>query len=401
MDEASFTIIVQRPWMDRYDSLAGHHVLDVQGRQRGVQAPEVGEILEHRLDDGISQLIWLIARCDEHGLRADCRDIVGVAGVHAAGDDIGDVIGMRRKEPIDRRASDAHQPRLAARRRLLGQSIGMPRFKNDRVDFVATKRLVLFGGLELQPMLKIRYRPAIQSEDDIAGEGISGTALPDADALATQKEQLNDFLGRDIRTEFRVSPVSAATDLETDLKAAQLQALTARPELRQSRLQVQQAEMNRRITKSGYLPDVSLSFHNLTLSNIQLLPSNVASVGVLVTWTPFDWGRRSHELAENTRQIEQARNGLTEAQSQVLVDVNSKFRKLQESRLLLEAAGLTREAQKENLRVVMNQFEQKTALMKDVLQARASLANADKQYQQALLSVWTAKADFEKALGED
>jgi hypothetical protein len=46
-------------------------------------------------------------------------------------------------------ASDAHQPRPAVRRRLLGQPIGVPRFENDRVDFVPTKRLILFGGPEL------------------------------------------------------------------------------------------------------------------------------------------------------------------------------------------------------------------------------------------------------------
>jgi len=53
----------------------------------------------------------------------------------------------------------------------------MPRFENDRVDFVPTKRLVLFGGSEFQHTLRIRYRRAIKSEDDIAGEVISDTAL--------------------------------------------------------------------------------------------------------------------------------------------------------------------------------------------------------------------------------
>ena len=62
----------------------------------------------------------------------------------------------------------------------------MPRFKNNRVDFVATKRLVLFGGSEFQHTLRIRYRRAIKSEDDIAGEVISDTDRADADALATQ-----------------------------------------------------------------------------------------------------------------------------------------------------------------------------------------------------------------------
>src|SRR6516164_1733351 len=60
MEKAGLTIIFQRSWMDRHDCLAWHHVLDLQGRQRGVQPPENGEVLEHRLDHGIDQLIRLI-----------------------------------------------------------------------------------------------------------------------------------------------------------------------------------------------------------------------------------------------------------------------------------------------------------------------------------------------------
>ena len=62
----------------------------------------------------------------------------------------------------------------------------MSRFKNDRIDFVAAKRLVLFGGREFQHTLGTRGRRAIKSEDDIAGEIISDTARADADALAAQ-----------------------------------------------------------------------------------------------------------------------------------------------------------------------------------------------------------------------
>jgi outer membrane protein TolC len=40
-------------------------------------------------------------------------------------------------------------------------------------------------------------------------------------------------------------------------------------------------------------------------------------------------------------------------------------------------------------------------LLSDVLQSQASLSELNHQYQQALLSFWTAKAEFEKALGED
>jgi outer membrane protein TolC len=83
------------------------------------------------------------------------------------------------------------------------------------------------------------------------------------------------------------------------------------------------------------------------------------------------------------------------------VEVAAKFRKLGETRALLHATTLQRDAEREKLRVVMNQFEQKTALLKDVLQEKTSLESVTDQYNQASLSFWTAKADFEKSLGEE
>jgi len=221
------------------------------------------------------------------------------------------------------------------------------------------------------------------------------------DTLASQKEQLNELLGRDIHTEFEVLEVPESTVLEASLESAETRALSARPELRQTRLTLQQAELDRRITKTQYIPDVSFAVSDLSLANVNLLPSNVASVGVMVTWDPLDWGRRRHELAAADKTIQQSKNIVNETEAQILVEVRAKFRKLGESRALLAAARLNLDAEQEKQRVVMNQYAQKAALLKDVLQQRASVESATDQYSRALLSFWSAKADFEKALGEE
>ena len=220
-------------------------------------------------------------------------------------------------------------------------------------------------------------------------------------SMASQKEQLNSLLGRDIPTDFTVVEVPEATDTESDLEAARTKALSARPELREGRLRVEQAKINRRITKADYIPDVSLTVNNLSFVNVNMLPSNVASAGVLITWNPVDWGRRKHELAAATKQIEQSTNSVNDAEAQVLVEVAAKFRKLAESRALLSAAKLQLDAEREKLRVLMNQYEQRVALSKDVLQQRSLVESATSQNSQALLSFWAAKADFEKSLGEE
>lgn len=220
--------------------------------------------------------------------------------------------------------------------------------------------------------------------------------------LAAQKEQLNNLLGRDIRTQFEVSPVLEPTTFEMDLPAAQNRALDQRPELKEARLKVKQADLDRRIKKSEFIPDVSLGLNYVSPRNFDdFVPKNFATAGVVVSWDIFDWGKRNHELDAKRKTIEQAQAALQETESKVLIDVNTKFRKLQQTKQLLRVARLVQDTARENLRVAENKYKLQAVLLSDVLQTEASVADADHQYQQALLAFWTAKAEFEKALGQD
>jgi outer membrane protein TolC len=220
--------------------------------------------------------------------------------------------------------------------------------------------------------------------------------------LATQKEQLNILLARDVTTEFEVMGVPEFVALETDLAAARRTALERRPELEQARLNLEQAKLARRIKKSEYIPDVSAGLTVLTPRNFSdAVPKHFVNVGVAVSWEFFDWGRKKHELAEKDDTVEQARTGLKEAEERVLVDVGDKLRKLQQSGQALRVARLAAESATENLRVSTGRYKFQAVLLSDVLQSQASLAEANHGYQQALLAFWTAKAEFETALGED
>ena len=189
---------------------------------------------------------------------------------------------------------------------------------------------------------------------------------------------------------------------ETDLPEARRVALEKRPELQQARLLIQQATLDRRIKKSHYIPDVSAGFTYLTARNFSdAVPKNFANVGVAVTWEVFDWGRKKNELAAKDKAIEQANASLKETEDQVLIDVGDKLRKLQLAGQALRVARLSEDSAKENLRVSTGRYKFQAVLLSDVLQSQASLAEASHEYQQALLAFWTAKAEFEKSLGED
>ncbi len=218
--------------------------------------------------------------------------------------------------------------------------------------------------------------------------------------MEASKELLNYLLGRDIRTEFTVDPVSVNTLYEVDLSSAQSRALAERPEIREAQLKLKLAEFDHRLKKAEAIPEVSLTFSYFSAFGVSVLPRNASGVGFTMNWSPFDWGRRKHEMAEKQKTIEQAREGLREAESLILREVGDRFRKLQEARALLRVSQFHQESAREKLRVATNKYAQEVVLYKEVLQTQAGLSEAQDRHQQALLAFWTARADFEKAIGE-
>ncbi len=219
--------------------------------------------------------------------------------------------------------------------------------------------------------------------------------------LQTQEERLNQLLGRDLRRRFRVAPTPVPSLAELDLQVAQSRSLELRPELRAATLKNQQAEYDRRAKKAEYIPDISLSIQYLSFVNLKMLPSNVASAGLSLTWEPFDWGRKKHELAEKTKTVEQTVEALRETEAQVVVEVNTQFRNVQETFAALRVTQLALEAAKEKLRVAGNAYRVQAVRLDQLLETQTAVSSATAQYQRALSSYWEARADLDKAIGED
>ena len=219
--------------------------------------------------------------------------------------------------------------------------------------------------------------------------------------LATQREALNQLLGRDVSTLFRVEFIPEQDTSDLTLDSARHAALVNRPECRQAQLKEKQAQYDRRLAKAEYIPDLSLSLRYQGIYNVQTLPPNVATAGFLLTWEPFDWGRRHNKVVEATKTIEQARNGIEETESKVAVEVGANYRKWYDASLLLKASRTAHEAAAEQLRVTGNKYKEQAALLRDLLQAQAQSSETNFQYQQALSSYWSAFAELRKAMGEE
>jgi outer membrane protein TolC len=221
-----------------------------------------------------------------------------------------------------------------------------------------------------------------------------------ADQLATASEKLNDLMGRDIHTQFRVVSLrSADTELETT-EALEATALENRPELKKTKLQVQQADYDARAKKAEYIPDLSVGFNYFTTANLQIA-GNIAIAGLQLTWEPFDWGRKKHEYAERRVKEEQAKVAVNSTQRSVLLEVRNGWRQLENARRQLALTDATERAARQNLKEAQEQVKREAVLTRVLFRSQSDLASADSQKQQALAAFWQARADLKKAIGEE
>jgi outer membrane protein TolC len=221
------------------------------------------------------------------------------------------------------------------------------------------------------------------------------------DTLADSKEGLNHLLGRSVQTEFAVEPVPAPFPEQEDVSAARATALEHRPEVKLAANRVRQAELSTKSEKTHYIPDIAIQASYFSPANINFLPQNIGSVGALLTWQPWDWGEKRHKVRQAALAEQQEELSLEDTREQILLDVNSKFRRLREARSHLAVTEAIRDAETEKMRNKKEAYSQQSILLSDLLKEQSSLADAESQYHQAVLAYWSTRADFQKTLGEE
>jgi len=221
------------------------------------------------------------------------------------------------------------------------------------------------------------------------------------DTLADSKEALNHLLGRSVQTEFAVEPVPATFPEQEDLSAARATALEHRPEVKLAANRVHQAELSTRSEKTHYIPDIAIQASYFSPANINFLPQNIGSIGALLTWQPWDWGEKRHKVRQAALAERQAELSVEDIREQILLEVNSNFRHLREARARLAVTEAIRDAEIEKMRNQKEAYSQQAILLSDLLKQQSSLADAEGQYHQAVLAYWSARADFQKSLGEE
>jgi outer membrane protein len=312
---------------------------------------------------------------------------------------------------------------LAVRMQELAVEFSKEEFKGKQQSVVADVKQAYYAilqaesALEAQKALILQY----QETDRVASEYLAQESVLLSDSLEvkaklaqaqhqmvvlknnldTDKEHLNNLLGRDIDTPFHTQSTPPASAEEMDLKVARQTALRQRPEIKEAEIDVSRAGLDLKLAKAQYIPDIGGALRYFSPINTQILPQNIVSGGLALTWEPIDWGRRKDKVKQKSLTVEQSNNQLQNTRGKILLDVDNTFRKLEESRSMISVAQAARDASNEKLREVSDKFKQSAVLLRDVLQQQAAVANANHDYEESLLALLNATAEFEKALGEE
>lgn len=123
-------------------------------------------------------------------------------------------------------------------------------------------------------------------------------------------------------------------------------------------------------------------------------------VGVNVTWTLWDGGRTSAQIAEARHQLDAARERLAELDSHIALEVRQRRLDLGSARAQVTTAAAGLRSAAEARRVVAERFSAGVATTTDLLDAQVDQLEAELDRTRALASVKLAEARLARALGQ-
>ena len=162
------------------------------------------------------------------------------------------------------------------------------------------------------------------------------------------------------------------------------------PEIVEAEETVVKAKAAHRLAKLEYVPDAVITGGYMFQTGIPILPDDFSWIGVVATWTIFDFGKRERTIKERGAQVTMAKANLEMVRAKVAAAAQKTVVDLDRTRRILE---LTRQVA--SLRRAATTRDQDPGP-----EAKAALAKAEAEMFQAELDYRTAYAQMKRAAGE-
>ena len=211
--------------------------------------------------------------------------------------------------------------------------------------------------------------------------------------------ELNDLLGLPLDTQLELDP-EVATNVELLAKAEYVkQAWGENPEIRSAEQAVAKARAGVAEAKTAYIPDITAFARHSYQDGVPFFVRNFGTVGVNLSYTLWDFGKRRAAVREHTSQLAEAEQNLERLKEQVAVAVERSYNKLERTRSMVNVATQVVKLRQESERLATHQAAQGVVLISNVRQATAADYKAKAELLQANLGYLLAWAELERTVG--
>jgi len=212
--------------------------------------------------------------------------------------------------------------------------------------------------------------------------------------------ELKDLIGFQLEERIELSPAEIEAPIVPPLDSVLESVIRVNADVRSAKALHEKSLVGIRAAKLDYIPDVSAYARYTNQSGVPFLKTDFTSVGIQLSWNLFDWGKRSHVISQRTAESSQARENLRRVENRARLDIEKAYRKLEDAKLLFEAADQASQYQSESLRIARDQREMGIISQTKLHEAIVAAAKADLDMLQARFGVCLAGAEIERILGK-
>jgi outer membrane protein TolC len=183
------------------------------------------------------------------------------------------------------------------------------------------------------------------------------------------------------------------------------EALSNRNELKSIDLRVKASKENLRASRSGWFPSLALySNYYYARPNQRIMPAkdkfdDTWDVGVSFNWDLWTWGYHSAQAEQSEQLLIQTQTKLDQLKENIEVEVYNNYLLLTASYNKIEVSRKNVEYAEENYRITKEKYSQQLATSTDLIDAEASLLQAETELTNSIVEYNLLKVRLEKAVG--
>jgi multidrug efflux pump subunit AcrB/outer membrane protein TolC len=214
--------------------------------------------------------------------------------------------------------------------------------------------------------------------------------------LSDLASEMSDLLGLPLDTQFEPADVPSRQSSEQSREDYLREALARNPEVASAMESVSKAQSGVRAARYEYIPDIGAFGRYIYQDGMPFVTRSIGAFGLQMTWDIFDWGKREAIIGQRSEQLVQAQENLHRIRRAIEIEVDKAFRKLGQTKTVLEVAREALVLQKERLRLSADRMKTGTVTEAGYAESLAALKKAECDELQARLGHELALSDLDR-----